>query len=320
MKIRNTFIIISMVFLVLNLNAIEFNTYDMEIEHVFKASLLGEDDVNNLAVDLYSMGGEVSRGPSLFFLENDLIVHDEAGKYRTVLLDTDYSFKETYDYCIYNSTFYNFNNTILGMNSYNGIKIVENKEIISDISFTNLSFLRNNKDLYYQDNTLFIFDKDNNLWGIKNPGLDNDENRKNIVKEEEIIKEITEGKYKGLTIDSKKRLFLDGELQTINIITYFDYLKDKTNTDLPILNKKNKENFYISNNTVFIAKDNKGFSYWYKNNRILIVSDKNIPVIDYLITKEFRLDTYPAVSPEGDIYFMKYNEDNVTLYKIARKW
>lgn len=306
----------------MDLFAIEYNKYEMESEHVFNASHFGHNDENDIGVNLYP-GGEDSLGPGLFFIKKQIIISDQSRKKnRTIYLNNNYSFDKIFEKSFVQSTVYNFINVALGnrFNKFISIYNIEPYEPITFLSYSDFHFLSSYRDVYYQDNTLFVHDKNFKLWAIRNPGMDTNENRKNVISEEYIIKEIKSGKYEGLTIDDKKRLFKDGELQTVNIKRFFEYYNEQISDPLPILNKKNKENFYIRNNAVYLGRDEQGFTYWYDNNRVLVVDDNHTPINDILLTKEFMLYTNPAISPKGDIFFLDYGTDKVTLYKIKRQW
>lgn len=306
------------------LYSIDYHTYDLEIVHVFDASQKGEGNKNDLAVNNFPGSGSLSVGPGIFFEEDKLVVSDQVNaQMRTIYLSKNYSFSNIYIESFYNSNVINYNNIILGYNN-DYINAFDKNSLGSfkfNITTYDFKIFRNYKDIYYQDNTLFIFDKDYKLWAIKNPGLDMEKNRKNIINEDETIKEINSGKFKGLSIDSKNRLFLNNKLMTVDIKTFTDYSREiRTVTNKPLISFENSEDLYITGDASYIGSDIDGNKYWYQGSALLIFNTNGWPIEDFVVSEWEKVDTYPAVSPEGDVYFMNYGEDKVTLYKVKRRW
>lgn len=308
--------------------SIEYNTYEMVEEHVFKASHWGIDDYKDLALNK-NPGGSDALGPGLFFIDSQLVISDQVNdNMRTLFLGENYSLENIFESSFNKSNILISNNNIVGYNNsyiscYN---ITNGWDLTFLVSIYDLNFLKDYKDLYFQDNTLFIFDANNKLWAIKDPGLDNSINKKNIVKEDDIIKEINEGKYKGLTIDSDKRLFLNGGLQTINYSVFYSYYKEQNPNKEKLSNDFRVDNIIIqispqaSSQMTFLSKD-KFNNYYYKLGHKYIAIFNNKGLLNEFFEFDYnKSDTYPAVSPEGDVYFMKYGSDKVTLYKIPRQW
>jgi len=310
-----------------NLIAIEYNTYDMEVEHVFSAANLNAKTDNDLAIITFGQNPGAS-GPGLFFFYDTLVISDQAywnDDRRTIFLKEDYSFDKIFVGSFYQSINYINNNLIFGL-GYDDITCfsMNNDEMKNKFKIKNSSlsaFDSQYKDFYYQDNTLFIVDKNDTLWGIRNPGLDINENKKNIITEEEIIEEINSGKYKGLTIDTEKRLFLDGELQTLQYKVFVDYWSENSTKISGSIKgyEYTFEELLKSNYSNFLGKDLDGNNYW-ASRKTLIVFNKTGNIIERARFDIYKSNTYPAVSPSGDVYFMGYGEDNVTLYKIKRQW
>ncbi len=318
---RKIFILLILIISINNIFGIEYNTYDMEVEHVFKASHLGVDSVDDLAINKHP-GGEDASGPAIFFKNENLIVSDQTRmNMRTIILNKDYSFKKIVVNSFFRANIVHYDNVIIGMRFHETVNIFDQNFVQKSwLSYDNISFFNGYKDLYYKDNTLFITDNSYKLWGIRNPSLDINENKKNIMTEEEIIEEINSGKYKGLTIDSEKRLFLDGELQTIQYMKYILQFQNKK--DIAGTIKKfnyNYETLAKFSMDTYLGKDHDENCYW-SSSRTIMVFNKNGKLLNLFRFDEDKSNTYPAVSPSGDIYFMGYGTDNVTLYKIKRQW
>lgn len=321
---KNNILGILLLIIVLPICAVEYNTYEMEEVHIFSASHFRAGGELDLTVNNHPGSGDLSHGPALFFKGNQMVLSDEVyyEKRRTIFLNKDFTFNKIHNGSFYNMNVVKFSDAFIGINPSNLKYIDSSKGWDTKFSSSQdvYSILQGYKDVYYQDDTLFIYDKDFKLWAIKDPSLDNDKNLANIIKEDEIIKEINTGKYKDLTIDDEKRLLLNGKLQTTNISTFFKYTEIKEGIKLPLFEKGNKENFFIRNNASFLQRDHDGNTYWYYNNRILVSDIKGIPQHNILLNKVFFIPSYPAVSPQGDIFFLNYGEDKVILYKIPRKW
>lgn len=303
--------------------SIEYNTYDMEQVFAFKASNLGLDNISDLAIVENPRAGE-ELGPVIYFDKESLVIADQANKYRrTIYLNDDFTFDKIVKDSFYASKNQSFEDYIIGRGKSH-ITLFDKTpkwEVRFWLSDDDFIFLRRYKDSFYQENTLFIFDENNTLWAIKDPSLDNEKNKANIISEEDIIKDINEGKYKGLTIDDKKRLFLDGELQTINYKTFMSLLLDKNQKIAGKIKGFVYEYSLLARFaiTTYSCKDNDGNNYW-STDRTFIIYSPDGKLVDLFRYDSNLSDTYPAVSPEGDIYFLKYGEDKVTLYKIKRQW
>ena len=310
--------IVALLIISFSLFAIEYNQYEMERVHEFSVSDYRNKDENKLSVNNYSGGGDLVNGPSIYFDEINLVVIDQLSN-RTIPLDDKYNFREIYPSSFQDNIVYKQGNYFVGIDNY-GVRIRKDYKYVADLRASDLYMVRNSKSAFYHSNILFIHDKDGKLWSIKNPGLDSVKNRKNLLNEEKTLALFKDGDIDGLTIDSEKRLFLNGELQTLDIKTYFDYIINIKKHFSDIFNKKSSNNFYIRNNADFIGSDTDDNKYWYENNRVLVINKDGIPIDNILLTPDFMLPVPPAVSPSGDIYFMHHGEDKVTLYKIERQW
>jgi hypothetical protein len=125
---------------------------------------------------------------------------------------------------------------------------------------------------------------------------------------------------KGLTIDSKNRLFLNGELQTRDYGTYIRYQKEKDANYS--LNKKHKYMVFSAEQSQvsLIGKDKAGNIYWNVMNNDLIIFNSSGFVIEKLKYNQNKSKTLPAVHPSGDIYFLDYDEKEVRLYSVQNVW
>ena len=318
---RNIYIAIIMV-ISSSLFAIEYNQYEMKRVHEFSAEN-GEKDIDKVGLGFAFEGGLSAGGPAIFFDENNFVLADQE-KGRTIYLNNDYSFKKIYKKSFYlNSIYFNPSSYFMGLTTEGHIGIFDKTngwELIVQISVDNLSFLRNSKSAFYHSHILFIHDKDGKLWSIKTPSLDDAKNRKNLLNEEKTLALFKDGDIDGLTIDSEKRLFLNGELQTLDYKTYINYYSVNKNIAGTIRNF-NYTYDYLKTFQLddFLGKDKYGNKYWGYRGAFMVFNN-NGGMIDFSTYTSKKSSTTPAVSPSGDIYFMHHGEDKVTLYKIERQW
>ena len=304
-----------------SLFAIEYNQYEMKRVYEFSVSYSGENDINDLIFVKNPGSGDIVVGPAIFFDGKTLAIADQIGG-RTIYLKNDYSFNKIVKYSFYNKNIYKLDEYLLGFNKSSSISIYKSRtmEKCSHISFYELGFLQHSKSAFYHSNILFIHDKDGKLWSIKNPGLDSVKNRKNLLNEEKTLALFKDGDIDGLTIDSEKRLFLNGELQTLDYAVFYKYYKSLH----PELEKLTMLEFQISPKTAnmmtYINKDNHLNTYWDMGGRYICIFNSSGLLYDFFEYDSKKSSTTPAVSPSGDIYFMHHGEDKVTLYKIERQW
>ena len=97
-----------------NLFSVEYNTYELEIEHVFNASYQGKNTQTDLANDFHS-GADSPSGPMIYFDGNELVIADQAHKdLRTIYLNDDYNFNKIYADSFDRNNLIKGNNVILG--------------------------------------------------------------------------------------------------------------------------------------------------------------------------------------------------------------
>ncbi len=294
---------------------IEYNTYEMNVKHEFNASYRGRDSESDFAVE-FGTQGPGPYGPSIYFFNENLVVSDEVIN-RTIYLNDDFSFNEIKDISFSDSIVYKMDNRLLGV-SYDGITIIKNWEYESVIDTYSLTMFKEYKSILYINEYIFIHDKEGVLWAINKPSMGS--NLTNLLSEEETIKLIQNGLIDNLTVDSKKRLFLDGKLQTLDYKTFYEYYKSLK----PGLEKLSKLEFQVTAKTSsmmdYISTDKDDNSYWVMGHKYICIFDNEGLLFEFFEYDRKKSSTYPAVSPEGDVYFMKHGEDKVTLYKIERQW
>lgn len=318
-------ILIILLMISFSINANEYNTYELENVHDFKASHYGVGGDRDLSLILEGTNPGPD-GPGLFFIEDQLAISDQAywnDQRRTIFLTKDYNFEKILQDSFFGMNVIRFENIYIGENAsfIQLFSIVDKWEMEMYSSQDRISIIKSANDIYYQDDTLFIYDKSNTLWAIKGPSMDDSQNKANLIKEEDIVREIKDGVFKGLTIDDKKRLFLNNELQTIKYKTFVKYWSEKS-PDLigNILDGVYSfERLSKSNYSNYLGRDSDDNYYWSSRKTIVVFNNEGLLIERFKFDSK-KSDTFPAVSPEGDIFFMNYDTDKVTLYKIPRQW
>jgi hypothetical protein len=174
-----------------------------------------------------------------------------------------------------------------------------------------------------QGEVCFIYDNQI-LYSLPNPGPDLVENNRRILDEKATRALFTDPvKYGlvGVQLDNKNRLFVNGELETRDYWTFDQYWADQY-PDYP-RDKRHKYPVYSEDTSPyiqFVGKDVKGNVYWNVHNNKILVYDNHGIVIDRFEYDREKSKTLPAVHPSGDVYFLDYDENAVSLYRVENVW
>lgn len=317
---------IKILFLLLIVNwslfSVEYNRYDMAKVYEFEVGPGNEGAYNTLGIAPPGSQGPTPSGPYLSYYDNHLHIID-IHRDRTLKLEKNYSFSNEFKYAFYQSIVYKMDNTLIGFSETSSISVIRENGVNASISLYYIDSLKRSKSVYFQDNTLFIHDKDNTLWSITNPSTDWKENRKKLTNEEDTLELIYTGTFEGLTIDSAKRLFLNGKLQTLDYDTFLGYhreIQKKKGLVRPKVNFTMQVKDFKTGSETLIGTDDLGYTYWSSwNTDIAVFNPEGFLVELFVVDKEY-IPTYPTVTSEGDIYFMHHDVDKVTLYRIKRQW
>ena len=208
------------------------------------------------------------------------------------------------------------------------IKIYENEELLSDIGQRQNRINQNiNHDSFIYNNGLVFFWLNNGEINMfDNPGPDKSANVNKTINREEILDRISKyeiGIYNGITIDENNRLFYNKELITRDYEVYINYQISKYNS----YEEWRSNNPYIinadlrkSNNKTYLGKDTNNNIYWKTGNKRILVFNSEGHLLDKFQYNRDISKTLPAVHPSGDVYFLDYDENEVRLYKITRRW
>ena len=300
-----------------SLFAIEYNQYDMNVVKEYEASQ-SNLDIEPLRVNFHHNNPEPS-GPMIYFKNETLVIADQNAN-RTISLTDDYTFDKKYNFSFSNEKIHQMNDYILGFDQFDGIHVSYNWNLIVRVSFDYIEVLRYSQSAFYHSNILFVHDENGKLWSIKNPGLDDSKNRKNLLNEDKTLDLFKNGDIDGLTIDSEKRLFLNGELQTLDYAVFYKYYKGLHPEGKLSLKLDTQVTDEASSSMRYIGKDNEGNYYWRLGQKHMSIFNYQGFLIEIFKYDRKKVSTTPAVSPPGDIYFMHHGEEKVTLYKIDRQW
>jgi hypothetical protein len=183
---------------------------------------------------------------------------------------------------------------------------------------------------YYLFNDLLFIQNGTSIESmIPNPVLNPAENNHRFLNEvatRELFKEPEKYGLAGVTLDSKNRLFVNGELETRDYRTFYEYWSKKNNSET--LKKKNvvfswDATQYLKQSVAFVGKDSIGNRYWTPGFPVMVFNPQGylidfiIPDPDHIMEKK---KTSYAIHPSGDIYFLDYDKVGVYLYRVENVW
>ncbi|OHD37239.1 MAG: hypothetical protein A2015_08525 [Spirochaetes bacterium GWF1_31_7] len=211
------------------------------------------------------------------------------------------------------------------------LKLNFQDELIIDLNFDSMEKAGYIEELrYYPNDDYFIFYKDivffytrdMKILSVKNPTTDNVVNRKNFRNSEQ-TRALFKPHYKGLYIDEKDRLILNGRIQTRDQIHFIEYWKEKHKgmvkpahaIDDDVANVRMRSDYFR-----FIGTDSDQNLYWQSG------SDKElVTVFDcdgwciamYDIPRDSKVKAFSSIAPTGDVYYLAYVHPNSKDYKGA---
>ena len=326
----------------------QFNQYDAElIATVTSNNRSGEI---GFVDDLFGPG---VFGPGSFMIIDDRVVFYDTGNRRlsitNFLLEVTESIElQNPQYLQYPSAISSIEGNRYGLFdlSNSSVNIVESDGVISVFAFPEHLYL--NSALYIND-TYFGWTDDGEIYGVVNPGPDNEENNRNILNTAETRALFAEGsgyETNGLTIDEANRLFQDGELVTRSYRQFYEYWTDRYGRE-----EWQSMEEHVSllssprNSATFLGYDQDGHWYWDISGRRVMVFNNFGHVfarINYQDILETRVRS--AVDPStGDLYFFEMmversgpditpsgafdgsmrrpiEEVTFNLYRIERQW
>ena len=176
------------------------------------------------------------------------------------------------------------------------------------------------------DNILFVY-IDNSFFAINEPGIDPANNNLRMLDATQIRvlfdNPLAYG-LDGVTLDSKNRLIVNGELVTRSYEAFVTYYMEKRSFTDVLQFTRQVENKYRALNykgggNYFAGKDETGNWYWFNSGYLSIFSDKGFQ-IDLINLVNNSRQTTPAIHPSGDVYFLDYDKNNVFVKRIQNVW
>lgn len=303
--------------------SVEYNTYKMEKVHDYVVGILKEGGGETLGVNNPGMSGPTPYGPGISYFDNSLHIMDIHRSRTIKVSEEDYLFEEILGYNLYLGLIYEMDGCLVRINNFEQTLSIYRDGKIAYLDLEELGDFRYISSFFYFNNTLFLHNKNNEINSITDPTIDWKDNRKKLTNEEDTIELINSGKFKGLTIDTENRLFLNGELRTLDYDTFLSYhreIQKRKGLERPKVNFTMQVKDFKTGSENLIGTDELGYTYWSSWNTDIAVFNPDGFLIELFVVNKEYIPTYPAVTSEGDIYFMHHDVDKVTLYKIKRQW
>jgi len=307
--------LLSLIFLSVFIYSEEYNVYNFITVKSFNHEELG--------FDISTEDGP--NGPQLVYGNNTMIINDSRER-RLAFLDKDFNIKE---YVAKERSGLNFvysrNNETLITSFIHHVLIIDRLTgereffvMVRDLPNINKPF-----DPFYFDDYLFLKTNGNELLALE---LSDDLPRevKNVLDETQIRNLIlTLPELSDISIDSKNRIFLNGELQTRDYETFYRYWEEKNGSIEKVGNASEittSTSINLHSGTSFVGRDNNGNVYWNDGMAILIFNNNGNLIDKFYLNPEMYFSCTPVVDPVGNIYFFKYRSDRIELNKISRQW
>ena len=205
------------------------------------------------------------------------------------------------------------------------------------------------KDFFIDGDLVIAYKKDGGLIGYKNPGLDYEENNRNVMDTDAVIREIQQNHpalrverettvlrqstsrsgvpQRNNSSDGGYQIFQNGELLSRDIedfeqskgLNYGELSMSRTSSsgtiDIYQLLEKNLK----KSKKHLLGTDSDGNSYWQIHLTYFVFNSSGIPVAAFELKPEF-LTAGPAITLAGDFYYMHSDNTGHYLYKIERDW
>ena len=183
-------------------------------------------------------------------------------------------------------------------------------------------------EVYYIGNTAIYCGFGGELYSVQNPGPDpakNNSIRLDDAGTRALLKEPEKYGLSGVTIDPKKRIFLDGVLQTREYKTFYEYWKGKTGS--ASLKKPgasfdyDAEIFYKNTTPELAGYDSAGNIYWASGDALLVFATTGylLDIFAPIDSLAYKKTAY-AIHPSGDAYFLGYDTSGVYIYRVKNVW
>jgi hypothetical protein len=201
--------------------------------------------------------------------------------------------------------------------------LVNQSGTYSFIDLFSSSFNKSVREFNFLTNSgcVFFWLKDGSILSILNPGPDPAANNRRILNTEQTLALFEEPqKYglEGVTIDDKNRLFLYGELQTRDYKTFYEYWNELHNELYK--HKFNPLKLKSASYATYLNIDTNKNTYWDIGGLYIYVFDSDGWVIELFKYQDSKSKTCPAIHPNGDVYFLDYDVENVYLRRIKNVW
>lgn len=184
---------------------------------------------------------------------------------------------------------------------------------IFEFSFTHTSY-KNQIDgfPFYLNGVVFAYLDNGGIISINEPERNGLESILNTEETRDLLQE-DRFSENGIFLDQDNRVFLDSSIITNSYGIYYSTLVENDNHFI------DPSRFNTRYHMFFLGFDNSGNRYWDANGAILIFNH-NDTMIDAFICSNYSSKTFPAIHPNGDVFFLDYDNDSITLYRIENTW
>jgi hypothetical protein len=314
------------------LNAQEYNVYNQELLYKFDIGV----KINQLGYsNSFNPGGEYPGPSAICFDEDGNLYIEDYWKNRIAVFNSEFEYiKQLLDKHDSRRDFEKsdlleiYNKKIL--KHYIGFRlIIYSMQNQFEVYFTGTKYKDVIKSIpfVYSNDIIIISLRDGNIMSIPNLGPDWEENNKKILDYEEtkaLFKPGAMYNLKGLTLDDKNRIFLNGELLTRDYKVFYEYWKERFSRCGYEDNKKYLLSNWVSSKSAsdmtYLGRDIADNYYWKCMYKYIAIYN---PIQSFFYFFEYyynKSKTLPAVHPSGDVYFLDYDENGVYLYRVKNVW
>ncbi|MBB6481231.1 hypothetical protein [Spirochaeta isovalerica] len=303
-------LIIILIFLSHTLFSVSYNNYPMVSLKVIQTG----SSENELGYE-YDPGYIFSGGPQSFAIDEtgDVYIADTHNK-RMAIYDEDINFKRILNVdgssTVYYSSSLEINkDRIYGRDQESTFYIISDKgDNLFQYGFGGTELfnqLKTDKFIWI-DSVLFHHLADGEVIAIENQGSEYS------LYDKREIKDIV----MGVSVDADNVIFRDGEIQTKDFLTFINHM----DRNLDHANGFSYDLFFKMVNNKYLGADNHQNRYWKVGSKRIIVFNGDDRLIDSFLYDHTKSDSTPAIHPDGSIYFMKIQAEQIEFFKITRQW
>lgn len=318
---KKLLLVVIVLFIACILNAKEFNTYSMELVVLLP-------DGEGRGKIWAEMVGPGQDNPSAFVFdkEGNLYISDMIQD-KLLKFDRNFDFiAEFFDCYAANAEQLYIDDSGEFISLNNDVSISVDTSSLKKKSFVSLwdsqykeQFKRNK--FMYINGSVYIPLKDGRLLSIDNPGTNNNDNLKKVKKVNPGMQSTSRSSTNTIMVDKRNNLIVDTDIITRDFKSFFSYKNEhqtrggsKKKLDITLT-----ADFFKNTQMDYLGKDSDKNIYWL-NSDAVVIFDKHGQLIEVFIPEPNKRKGKPVIHPDGDVYYIWFDEKKLYLYKIARKW